>query len=394
MTEQQTGLISLIRSALTGQACFLPASFDLPAALHEAKRHGIIALAFYGACHCGVDPSCEEMKTMFSLVCKCIAAAGQQDAEISILTETLEAHGIEYMPLKGALLRKVFPKPEMRMMGDVDILIKTEQYPAIRPLMLELEYEESVVSDHEFNWHKPSLHVELHRRLIPSYNKDYYAYFGDGWKLASRIGTSCRFHMSPEDELIYLFTHFAKHYRDSGIGLRHPLDIWAFEQEHPDLNRAYLQTELTKLQLWDFYCNVHRTLDVWFRDAAPDEITDAITDTIFHSGQYGRRETSQLSSSLKERKNTPNSFLRKIKQLSLSVFTPYETMCKRYPVLVRHPYLLPFFWVVFFFRRLTNRERMTAYAERQHAVTTEQVSAYQQALNQVGLDFNFGDGAT
>ena len=137
MTTQQQGLITLVRSALTGQAYPLPADFDLADALAQAKRHGITALAFYGACNCGIDANTPAMQQAFLLVCRGISIAEKQNAEADNLLRMLEDQGIDHLPLKGLQNRKLYPKPEMRSMGDADILIRTEQYDRIRPLMLE-----------------------------------------------------------------------------------------------------------------------------------------------------------------------------------------------------------------------------------------------------------------
>ena len=53
--------------------------------------------------------------------------------------------------------------------------------------MQNLGYSEGSESDHELIWRKGNkILIELHKRIIPSYNKDYYAYFGDGWQLATQ----------------------------------------------------------------------------------------------------------------------------------------------------------------------------------------------------------------
>ena len=75
MTTQQQGLITLVRSALTGHAYPLPADFDLADALAQAKRHGITALALYGACNCGIDANTPAMQQAFLLVCRGISIA-------------------------------------------------------------------------------------------------------------------------------------------------------------------------------------------------------------------------------------------------------------------------------------------------------------------------------
>ena len=68
-------------------------------------------------------------------------------------------------------------------MVDADVLVKTEQYPKIKNIMSSLGYCETKESDHEYIWDKKGFfHLELHKRLIPSNNEDYYSYYGDGWK--------------------------------------------------------------------------------------------------------------------------------------------------------------------------------------------------------------------
>ena len=391
MTEQQRGLILLIKSAIIGDRYALPTEFDIDSAFQTARAHGITALAYYGACNCGVDKSSDTMKRAFTAVCQSIMADEKQRAELTRLLDSIDKHGIKYMPLKGVNLKSLYPTPEMRMMGDADILISPEQYDGtIRPLMIELGYEEGAESDHELIWNKPSLHVELHKRLIPSYNKDYYAYFGDGWSLAKIKSTeSERYSMTDEDELIYLFTHFAKHYRDSGIGLRHMTDLWVYESHHPNMDRDYIASELHKLQLDKFYLNIKNTLDVWFNDAVADEITDFITDTIFKSGQYGKKQVCVVSSALKESKSEKNANKIKLNHILRSAFQSVDYLKVYYPILNKAPVFLPFIWVIHFLRRVFTKNKLKNYVKNINEINDDKISEYQKALNFVGLDFNF-----
>ena len=202
------------------------------------------------------------------------------------LLKAFEENGIDHMPLKGTLLKPLYPKSELRCMSDADILIKPEQYEAIRSIMLKLGYTEGLESDHEYIWKKENFFTaELHKRLIPSYNKDYYEYYGDGWQLGKIVNGYC-YAMTDEDQLIYLFTHFAKHYRDSGIGIRHLIDLEIYLKKKPELDFAYIDRELQKLQLDVFYGNVLKTLKAWFEGGDEDEVTDFVTERIFGSGSY------------------------------------------------------------------------------------------------------------
>ena len=162
-----------------------------------------------------------------------------------------DEHHIDYLPLKGVLLKHIYPKAEMRSMGDADVLIRVDQYDRIKPLMPPLGFAEVTESDHELIWQSEVLHLELHKRLVPSYHEAEFAYFGDGWDRAVKL-QGCRYDMKPEDEYVFLFAHFAKHYVDGGIGIRHALDLWVYRRTNPDLDNAYIQTELKKLKLERF----------------------------------------------------------------------------------------------------------------------------------------------
>lgn len=234
-------------------------------------------------------------------------------------------------------------------------------------------------------------HIELHKRLIPSYNKDYYEYFGYGWQLAieSENGTT-EFKMSDEDQMIFLFTHFAKHYRNSGIGIRHIVDLWVYQQNKTKLNEDYIERELKKLQLNDFYVNILKTLEVWFGDGQDNDKTDLITQIIFNSGVYGTHETRVLSNAYKKTISGENVKNVRITAFLKTAFLPYKFMADKYPVLKKIPILLPIMWVVRFFDILIfKRDKIKTQINDFETSSAERITDYGQALNYVGLDFNF-----
>ncbi len=390
MTEQQRALITLIKSALTGEAYTLTDNSALTEAFQVAVRHGVDVMAYYGALNCGIDKDSEWMRGELMRVFQSLSVSETQMAEVRRVTDVFEARGIDHMPLKGALLKSLYPKAEMRRMGDADILINCEQYETIREIMSELGYTEKYESDHELAWDKKPVHIELHKRLIPSYNKDYYSYYGDGWRLAKHTdGYSFRYGMDAEDEMIYLFTHFAKHYRDAGIGIRHLVDLWVFRNHHPELNETYISDELQKLQLLEFYDNVVWTLQVWFEDRSEDDVTDFITNVIFSSGEYGRSQASNLSSAVKSSKTEKSAEAIKRKRIFKLLFPKYADMKKKYPFLAKAPFLLPIMWLVRIFDQMFRFKKIRRFVDNKLSFSDNEVSEYQQSLNYVGLDFNF-----
>lgn len=389
MEKQILDFLELLKGALQDETVCISDDFDMEWAETLAKRHRIVPLFYYGAVKAGISPESEQMQRLFVSTVKHATIGAVQMKLVHEVFAAFDEAGIDYMPLKGTLLKQMYPAPEMRTMGDADILIHTNQYDRIRPIMLRLGYTEKLESDHELTWSKPNSYIELHKRLIPSYNKDYYAYYGDGWRLATeKNGT--RYAMTDEDQMIYLFTHYAKHYRDSGIGVGHVLDLWVYRKNKPLLNEAYIVQELEKLMLDQFYKNTLDTLAVWFEGKEPTAVTEMITSVIFNSGVFGKREIRILSAALKAAKKTGNAKSVRNRKVFYSIFPSYKEMQQKFTVLKKMPILLPVFWGVRIVKVLLfKRKEIAASREEYRTSSEENIDAYCEGLRFVGLDFNF-----
>lgn len=391
MNYLQRGIIDLIKSCLTSQKASVDPSFNWNIAYEVCKAHQIIPMLYCGAVESELELPDEFFKFLKIKTLQLVYFEQKQLYELSQIEKLFKENGIDYMMLKGAYLKHLYPRTELRIMGDADILIRTEQYEKIKPIILELGYDELTESNHEYIWDKhETLNLELHKRLIPSYNKDYYAYFGDGWKLAHKTD-STKYEMRDEDQFIYIFTHYAKHYRDAGIGIRHLVDFYVFMRAKPDLDLNYIEDELKKLRLWDFYQNTLETINVWF-DGKPDsEMSDFITRHIFISGSYGTQKKHLLSTGLKNSKSMTSEQVKKAKIMKL-LFPSAKDLSSKYAVLKKAPFLLPFFWV---YRGvvavLFKQENIKKQYKSVNMMSGENITAYQNELNFVGLDFNFDE---
>lgn len=391
MTSFQAGFLSLIRSALTETPPILPADFDYGRAYAVSERHQVLPLIYYGAMYDPAFMSHPMAGKFFERVCTYISHNAHQQETVEELCRLLEQAGVDYMPLKGTVLKRLYPSSEMRIMGDADILIRVEAYDRVTAVMRSLKGTPLTESDHEYTWKIPSnMAIELHKRLIPSYNQDYYAYYGDGWRFAHPTAPGSHRHaMTNEDCLIYLFTHFAKHYRDKGAGVKYVVDFYVFLRSYPDLDMAYLEKELKQLQLWVFFGNVRELIKVWFEDGETDERTDFLTDRIFDDGVFGRDERGAVSNALSLSKSTRSVKRTRILQI---MFPPYKTMCNRHSVLKKWSILLPFLWI---WRLLitvfSHRERIENKKKQLDLMSEENIAAYEKDLIYVGVDFHFGD---
>ncbi len=391
MTDFQRGFIALVKAALTEEPPAMPSAFSYAEAYELAEKQQLVPLVYYGAL---MDPAFAEDAEQMRFMARSavfIGHSADQEETLGRLFAAFESEGLAYMPLKGTLLKGMYPSPEMRPMGDADILIRLDQYDRVTRLMEAHECFFLKESNHEYNWvSRTGLYLELHKRLIPSNNEDYYAYWGDGWLRARPIEEgACRYELSPEDLYTYLVTHYAKHFRDQGAGMKYILDFYIYRRRYPELDMAYVEGEMRKLHLWEFHEHLMHLLRVWFDGEASDEMADYLTSKVFDDGVFGNFDKGAVSEGLRISKSS--KAVKRTERWRMW-FPSYESMALRSPILRKWPILLPLMWVarwfdVFFHHKDRYRRRMA----RMEQMTDENIEQYRRELNYVGLDYHFDD---
>ena len=388
MDITQQGIVLLLRSAVTGEKAALPEGFSLEMACQLLRRQSVLLLGWQGACNCGIPPVDPQMQQLIQQYYRQLLRSERQLRAVEQLFQVLEAENIAYLPVKGCLLKQLYPKPELRAMGDADILIHPEDHIRLAPRMEDMGYQLRSDNAHVFYWHSDALAVELHKSLIPPDDSDFYDYYGTGWHLA-QLEQGCRYRLRPEDHYIFLIVHFARHYRLSGIGCRHVTDLYVFRRQYPQMDLRYVEAELEKLHLLEFHGNVCRLLRAWFEDGQPDAVTELMTAFVFSGGNWGTEEAllyAQEVRSAGKQSGIHNTVLRSAIR---SVFPPVRAVRERYQILDKAPYLLPGVWVAKWLDILLfRREAIGRKSAELHAINDSSVLSHKEALLAVGLDFS------
>ena len=334
----------LLRSGITGEKLPVPCE-TIPEEVYQIiSRQSVTALAYQGAVNCGIQQQ-EIMQKLFTHYCKGMLRSERQMMALSNMFETFERNKIPFLPLKGCNMKKLYPKPELRSMGDADVLIHPEDHDRIFPLMTEMGFQYCREDDHTFVWRSKYLYVELHKSLVPVTDEDYYAYYGTGWQLGIK-GEGSRYDLSSEDAYIFLITHFARHFRNTGIGCRHVVDLYVYRCAYPDMKMDYIQEELRKLHLWEFHQNIVKMLDVWFLGAEEDEVTCLATTMIFSGGNWGTTEAGVFSNVIKASRKKEDIKQSGLKAMLYAFFPPRARLSYKYEAVRKYPALVPVFWVV------------------------------------------------
>ena len=356
-----------------------------------ASAHGVANIIAYAINEGNYDVP-KEIKTQFTKsLLKAIAVCENQIFELNKLFNEFERSNVKYMPLKGTVIRSLYPEKDMRSMADADILVSLADFEKFNNIMLGLGYTFDGESNHEYNYtKKPFVHIELHKYLVPSYNDDLYSYYGDGWRLAKQTNPDrCRFELSVEGHFIYIITHFAKHYRDAGVGMKSVIDIWLYMKKYTEMDMEYVKSQLKKLNLLDFAENVFHMTEVWFEDGKSNSLINQMSEFIIRSSAFGTREAQLLSNTIREhREDVGNVSKHRYKN---ALFPNLKHMKKAYPMLEKMPVLLPFFWIIRIVQRtLFGSKSISEHKQMVDVLQYENIENFKKHMEDVGLDIYNG----
>jgi len=179
------------------------------------------------------------------------------DVERTNLLNYMEKTGIWYLPLKGIILKELYPAVGMRQMSDNDILFDETYSDMVRAYMEEQGYE--TVSfrkgNHDIYKKEPIYNFEMHTSLYnSSHQEGWEDYYKDIKKrLHLNTDSSYGYHLSDEDFYVYMLSHAYKHYVGSGTGLRSLLDFYVYlNTKEQTMDFDYIQKECKVLGLAEF----------------------------------------------------------------------------------------------------------------------------------------------
>lgn len=307
-------------------------------------KHSVANLAFYSIEKLDNKPKEELFVKWKELRDKAIIKGITQLYERDVITEKLTAAGIDICPLKGCLIKEMYPSQDMRMMSDLDILMDSSKSKEVGKILLLMGYKRQYENEdgHDVYKKKPVMNVEMHNQLVDINipEKEILEYYSDAWKrLVAEKDNKHLYRMNWNDFYIFFMAHLAKHYNGTGTGIRSIMDIHVFLQQHEqDLDRAYIKAELEKMQLVSLWEDCEKLATVWFGNAEPDEQFDEMTEYIVKSGTYGAIE-NRIDKEMVDFKGT------KFKYYVRRLFPPKEKMYLRYSILKKYPFLQPVCWI-------------------------------------------------
>ena len=267
------------------------------------------------------------------------------DVERTAIFAEMEHRGIWYMPLKGSVLKDLYPENGMREMADNDVLYDAGKRTELREIMLSMGYsaESDKWANPDVYMKPPVLNFELHTLLFGAAS-DFYAYYQNPKRLMiPDEGSKFGYHFSDEDFYVYMLAHEYKHYCAGGTGLRSLLDCYVFLQHKGDsLDWAYIREQTEQLGLTGFEREQRELAEKVFSSVTFPELTEheqELLDYFLTSKTYGT--TSRAADNTIRKYQAQLRSKSKFRFLWARLFPEPKYMEQDFPFFYRHKLLLP-----------------------------------------------------
>ena len=270
------------------------------------------------------------------------------------LYKYLNDNNIDFLPLKGIVIKDYYYDENTREFADHDILFEPSKDDLVKKYFVERGYKIEIYrrSNHDVYLKDPFFNFEMHRALFGETgdNEKIIKYFND-YLSRAQVKENKERVLSKEDFYIYFTAHSYKHYHVSGCGIRTLIDYY-FYLKNNELDFDYINKELEKIDLLDFSKQIKNLAIKVFGEEALNEQEEEMLLYIASSGTYGTIEHS-VAKGVKEK--------GKFGYLMNRVFPPYSFYKSAYPWAYKCPILIPFAWLARFFRVIfKSRKRMNS----------------------------------
>lgn len=312
LSEEQNTLLSLVSDSLSGRNdTVLSETVDFAGVWREAEIQTVLLLAMNR-----VDaenfPENEKnafKKRMQSYFMKNIAVGTEHNRLHTLLTDA----GVPYSIIKGMASAVYYPDELMRLMGDVDFIIRPEdKEKADKALVADGYTPRKKENSHHITYDKGALRCELH--FLPPGIPDgetgdkIASFFEDitekSCEKETTLGKMCL--PSAYHHGLILLLHTVHHLTGDGLGLRHLCDWAVFVSSFTETQfRNLFEENLRSVGLWKFAvvlteaCAKFLGTPMHLSDKNTDEgYCDNLIADIFSSGNFGQKNPDRSHESL------------------------------------------------------------------------------------------------
>lgn len=271
-----------------------------------------------------------------------IALTSRQHMEFVRISKLAKEYDICFIGLKGCIMRTFYPVPELRTMGDFDILLQQKDVNRVKELFKNQDYKIEndafgiVCSKGIIHWEIFTTIGEEFRVDAPEWDNKYHN------SIFMYNGSRS---VEPTEFLLHLIVHTAKHYVGSGAGIRNLLDIALFISKYKEMI-IFKQVEdgCRTQKYFNIYRYIMTVMTNYFGikidnvELISNDKTERFVEYSLESGIFGKIDNALAVQAAKPEDDSISG-MRKI------FFPSVKSLKHRYKYLEKHPFLLPAAWV-------------------------------------------------
>ena len=368
LTPEEQHLIQLFGAVLFQKELPAPeAEIDLKRLCHIAGRASLNGFLYDGFQRARYEVPPEILRMSLDIRNRAMAREAVQEAEAQRIFQKFEDAGIYCIPLKGFLLKNLYPQPYMRLSADVDLLCKPDQMRQAEAILLSLQYTLRHQGEcHDVYTKAPNLTVEVHGKLFRA-SYDWNEILPQAWSRAvpyQDYRYICQF--TPEDFYCYTLMHTGKHLLSAGSGFRYALDQFLFLEKYADsMDWAQIHGYLDRFRLEKLHQHLSELGPALFPESKarspffqrqvcqcdPKTLME-LCAYLFRSGAGGTVQNYVYLQLMNEHREDSH-----IRYVLSRAFPSRKRMAIIFPQLEKAPFLLPVFWCIRLFQRGIGRSK-------------------------------------
>ena len=263
VSNNQKAFLALVRAGLWEQDVCLSDydKIDYDRVLELAQEQSVVGLVA-----AGLD-NVREIKVPQADLLQFIGQALQLEQQnkamnsfLASLIEKMREVGIYTLLVKGQGIAQCYERPIWRACGDVDLFLDEENYLKAKEYLSSIadshqkELEEEKHQEFTIGPWTVELHGNMPSRLMPyvdnTLNEIQREVFEKNQTRFWKNGLTDVALLSPDNDVIFVFTHILKHFFRGGIGLRQVCDLsrllWTYRDT---IDRNLLESRLKKMKL-------------------------------------------------------------------------------------------------------------------------------------------------
>lgn len=276
-----------------------------------------------------------------------------------IVDDILTLNNIPHVFLKGYELQNLYQDPNLRMLGDIDLLVENDYFEQAKNILSTNGFIFDMECEHHIGYKKDDIEIELHNKLF------------DKEECSSELFDNTFNNISIKNfdntfTLLYIIAHYAKHIK-RGAGLRPIIDIYLLIK-NKNINQNVLLKKLNELNLIKFFNTILDEIYIIFKDnLILHKYTNLANDLIDYSLKKGIHGFANGDPQLNWQLN--NDYKGNIFLMIISKLFPSTKYLKNKFKSHYHWYLIPILYICNWFsliKKINKMQNVKKYNKKEY----------------------------